>query len=146
MNQASFCNCRRNLLIGLFAALAPLASLHAADDSDQWRQDQTPIDSSPPAMPAESSDTGSQGTSASQYERDRTPSTDTSRGAQGPIRSDSIGEQPSEYSRGRPRYPRSDTMSRERQDELRRQDERNRGMPESTNPTYPPARPDSPTP
>ncbi len=142
MNQASSCNCRRNLLIGLLAALAPLCALHAADDNEQWRQDQT-IDASPPAMPAERSDTGSQGTSASQYERDRAPSTtDTPRGAQGPIRSD-IGEQPSEYSRGVPF--RSDRM-RQRDDERRRQDERNRAMPESTYPAYPPGRPDSSTP
>ncbi|HLO62233.1 MAG TPA: hypothetical protein VK165_04630 [Azonexus sp.] len=138
MNQASFCNCRRHLLIGLLAAIAPLSVLHAADDNEQWRQDQT-IDASPPAMPAERSDTGStSGTSSSQYERDRTPSSDSPRGAQGPIRSDSIGEQPSEYSRGTPRYPRSDSDTR--RDEERRRDERNRAMPENTIPSYPPAR------
>ena len=135
MNQASFCNCRRNLLIGLLATLAPLSVLHAADDNEQWRQEQPQIDASPPAMPAERWDSGS---TPSQYERDRTPSTDTPRGAQGPIRSD-IGEQPSEYSRGTPRYPRtdSDTRMRQRDDERRRQDERNRAMPEKTYPTYP---------
>lgn len=145
MNHASSCNCRRNLLIGLLAAIAPLCALHAADDSEQWRQDQT-IDASPPAMPAERSDMGTTtGSTPSQYDRDRAPSTtDTPRGAQGPIRSD-IGEQPSEYSRGVPFRSRSDRM-RLRDDERRRQDERNRAMPESTYPAYPPGRPDSPTP
>ncbi|MCG2578665.1 hypothetical protein LZ012_16830 [Dechloromonas sp. XY25] len=142
MNQASFCNCRRKLLIGLLASLAPLSVLHAADDSAQLRQDE--IDASPPTMPSERQETGTTpGTVSEQYDRDRAPSTpDTPRGAQGPIRTEP-GEQPSEYSRG---VPFRSTTERMRQDERRRQDERNRAMPESTYPAYPPGRPDSPTP
>ena len=133
MKQSSFCNARRNLLIGLLATLAPLAALHAADSNEQGRQAQT--DASPPSLPSETPD---RGTASGQHEQNQTPSTDT-RGVQGPIRSDTSSEQPADYSREVQRRPKNDDKMRQQDDERRRLEERGSAMPDNTLPSQPPS-------
>lgn len=107
MEKASFCKAHRNLMIGLLAALAPLATLHAADDEPQWRQSQA---DAPSTMPGQTPDTGS---GSGQYDRDRTLSPDE-RIEQEPTRSGTI-DQDSEYTREMQRRRETDRqMERQR--------------------------------